>query len=116
METVAVAFPELASELVAALNAAGQIDLAGELLRATVREVTFDNSANAGYIYVNSPKSLNLVEQNIIGVRHGETIPVECRYWINLDTDNFGRLAGIEILSPPADLQTELSGRARRTV
>src|SRR5215471_9731408 len=107
METVAAAFPEIASEVVAALKAAGQIDLAGELPRATVRKVTFDNSANAGYIYATSPKSLNLAEQNIIGVRHGETIPVECRYWINLDTDVplpvFGTREGdIKIAPPPS--------------
>jgi len=44
-------------------------------------------------------------------VCHGETIPVETQFWTNIDTDNFGRLVGIEILNPGV-LKIELSKRA----
>jgi hypothetical protein len=40
-----------------------------------------------------------VVEKNIIGIRHGETIPVEHPYWVNVDIDNFGRLTRIELLN-----------------
>ncbi len=52
-------------------------------------------------------RELNVVEANIMGVRHGETLEVETPYWTIIDTDNFGRLAGIEILAP-GDLKSEL--------
>ena len=42
-----------------------------------------------------------------MGVRHGETLEVETPYWTNIDTDNFGRLVGIEILAP-GDMKDEL--------
>ena len=65
-----------------------------------VSKVTFDESAGAGYIYVRTSRALNVVEVNIIGVRHGETIPVETEFDAVVDTDNFERLKGIEILAP----------------
>lgn len=111
MDNVAAVFPDLASELITALGAAGRADLADQVRSASVTRVTFDGSANAAYIYVEASRPLNVVEQNIIDVRHGETIPVECRYWVNLDTDNFGRLSGIEILSP-GNLTSEIKKRA----
>jgi hypothetical protein len=43
-------------------------------------------------------RELNIVEKNLIGIKHGQTIQVEHRYWVNVDTDNFGRLRGIEVL------------------
>ena len=44
---------------------------------AVIDRVTFDESASARYIYVRPSRDLNVVEANIIGVRHGETIEVE---------------------------------------
>jgi hypothetical protein len=43
--------------------------------------------------------ALNLVERNIIGVRHGRTIPVQHSCDVYLDADNFDRLTGIELVS-----------------
>ena len=89
------------------MRAAGRAPLADQVDTATIARVTFDDSANAGYIYVQPPCELNVVETNIVGVRHGETLEVETRYWTNIDTDNYGRLVGIEILTP-GDLKAEL--------
>jgi uncharacterized protein YuzE len=80
---------------------------------ATIARVTFDDSANAGYIYVQPSRELNVVETNIVGVQHGETLEVETRYWTNIDTDNFGRLAGIEILAP-GDLKAGKAAKGSR--
>ncbi len=101
-------FPSLARELSESLRAAGHASLADQIEGAVIDRITFDESANAGYIYVRPSRELNIVESNIIGVRHGRTIEVETRYWTNIDTDNFDRLKGIEILSP-GELRDELS-------
>lgn len=65
------------------------------------------NNQPDGYIYVQPSRELNAVETNIMGVRHGETLEVLTPYWTNIDTDNFGRLVGIEILAP-GDMKDDL--------
>ena len=92
------AFPALASELTQSLRNAGRDALAEQIETATITRVTFDSDHNVGYIYLDPSRDLNVVERNIIGVRHGETIPVETPFWTVVDTDNFDRVAGIEIL------------------
>jgi len=90
--------PEFVAELEGLLTAAKREDVAHQLREAMILRCTHDPSCDAVYIYVQSSRPLNVVEANIIGVRHEETIPVESRYWANLDMDNFGRLQGIELL------------------
>jgi uncharacterized protein YuzE len=90
--------PELVAELESSLVAGERGDLGSQLREVQVVRCTYDASCDAAYIYVQSPRIINAVEENIIGVRHGETIPVEHKYWVNVDTDNFGRLLGIELL------------------
>jgi hypothetical protein len=104
-------FPVLASELAQSLREAGREALAEQIEAATIAQVTFDNAANAGYVYLEPSRTLNVVETNVIGVRHGETVPVETQFWTNIDTDNFDRLTGIEILDPRA-LKAELRRHA----
>lgn len=91
--------PELATELVESLTGCGRPDLAEQLSHVWITRATYDSSCNVAYIYLSSPRELDVVEQNIIGKRHGETVPVEHPYRVNFDTDNFGRLAGIELLN-----------------
>jgi hypothetical protein len=111
MSKLVDAFPALASELAQSLREAGREALAEQIERVTITRVTFDNSANAGYVYLEPSRTLNVVETNIVGVRHGETISVQTQFWTNIDTDNFDRLTGIEILDPRA-LKAELRRRA----
>jgi hypothetical protein len=70
-----------------------------EFSEATIARCTHDASCNACYIYLEPSRSLNVVESNIIGVKHGRTIPVEHPFWVNVDVDNFNRPMGIELLS-----------------
>ena len=100
MPTPIESFPSLGAELSRQLRLAGRASLADQIDAAAIARVTFDDAANAGYIYVQPSRELNVVETNIVGVRHGGTLEVETPYWTNIDTDNFGRLAGIEILAP----------------
>jgi len=110
MPTLADLLPDLAEELAAALRTSGRDDLAAQLGEVEVDRWTHDTSCNAAYIYLRSPRPLNVVEQNIIGVKHGETVPVEHRRWVNVDTDSFGRMTGIELLSP-GDVPARLAAR-----
>ena len=100
MSSLIESFPSLASELSRQLRLAGRESIADQVEAATIVRVTFDEGANASYIYVQPSRKLNLVEMNIVGIRHEETLEVETPYWTNIDIDNFGRLAGIEILAP----------------
>jgi uncharacterized protein YuzE len=112
MDTIASRFPEFIAALRAELNAAGRLELAEQLQTAEVLGVSFDPEADAGYITVEAGRELNVVEANIVGVRHGETIAVDATYSAYLDTDNFGRLTGVEVLSPPSGLKALLVRQA----
>lgn len=102
------ALPEFSVELQTCLSIAGREDIACQVQEVELERYTYDASVNAAYIYVKSPRPLNVVEVNIIGLKHGETISVEHRYWVNVDTDNFGRLSGIELLIG-SDIAAKLS-------
>jgi uncharacterized protein YuzE len=110
MPTLAEVLPDLVDELAELLQASGRDDLAAQLREVEVTRWTHDTSCDAAYIYLRSPRPLNVVEQNVVGVKHGETVPVEHRRWVNVDTDNFGRMTGIELLSP-GDVPARLSAR-----
>jgi uncharacterized protein YuzE len=111
MSSLVEAFPSLVSELSQSLRASERVTLAEQIQMAAIARVTFDEDANAGYIYVQPSRELNVVEERVMGVRHGDTIEMETRYWTNVDTDNFDRLVGIEILAP-GDIKSELQKRA----
>ncbi len=84
--------PEFVAELETALREVGHPELAEELRLAQLDRWTFDPSCDAAWLQVRSGRELNVVEKQVIGVKYGQTIPVEHRYWVNVDTDNFGRL------------------------
>jgi hypothetical protein len=91
--------PEFVAELEAALRVVGHTELSAEVPLAELDRWAFDESCDAVYLYVSAGRELNAIEKSIIGVKHGQTIPVGHRYWVNVDTDNFGRLRGIEVLN-----------------
>ncbi len=101
-------YPDLLADIASALASEGRADLGEQLRPSGIASVTYDNSADAGYIYLQPTRELNAVECNIVGPKHGETIQVECAYWCMLDVDNFGRITGVELLSPPADIKSKL--------
>jgi len=107
MSALITSFPSLVAELTQQLRVAGRAQLADQVDAAIIARVTFDDAANAGYIYVQPSSELNIVETNVVGVRHGDMIEVETQYWTIIDTDNFDRLVGIEILAP-GDIKNEL--------
>jgi uncharacterized protein YuzE len=100
-------FPSLAKELSQWLHEADRDSLAQQIDQAVIARVTFDNEANAGYIYIEPSQLLTVVESEMAEVHQGESIPVGTQFWTNIDTDNFGQIVGIEILEP-RDLKQEL--------
>jgi uncharacterized protein YuzE len=100
LSALITSFPSLAAELSQQLRVAGRAPLADQIDAATIARVTFDGAADAGYLYVKPSRELNIVEANVVGVRHGDAIEVETHYWTIIDTDHFDRLIGIEILAP----------------
>lgn len=100
MTGVAHHLPELIEEIRQSLLAEGRTDLADQLDRLTVSHWNYDPSVNAGYIYLDGQRPLNAVEQNVIGLRHGESVLIEDGDGtVVLDTDNFNRVMGIEFLN-----------------
>jgi uncharacterized protein YuzE len=100
--------PQFTVELREILRLAGESDLAAQLSAAEVLACSYDPEAEAGYIKLESAQQLNAVERNVITVRHGRTVPVEHPYWVYVDTDNFNRITGIELLDAPG-LTSKLS-------
>jgi hypothetical protein len=60
--------PEFVAEVEVALANAGYSDLAAQIRDAEFERHTYDPSCNAAYLYVESPRTINVVETNIIGV------------------------------------------------
>ena len=112
MTTLTGAFPLLAQAVAKALRDLERADLAQQIEDAVVSRVTFDPSAGAAYVSVEPSRALNVVEANIIGVRHGETIVVETEFAALVDTDNFERVIGVEVLAPGV-LEPDLRRRTR---
>ncbi len=51
------------------------------------------------YIYLTGGRELDIVERNIIGVKHGESIHLDnLEGIVVMDLDNFGRVMGIELI------------------
>jgi hypothetical protein len=102
MDRLTAAFPELSAEVVSSLERMGHPDLAQQFQQSRIHRVTFDNSAEAAYIYLCEPDS-----------SHGMSIPLEgARWFLVVDTTADDRPHGIEWLSPPGDVKHELRRRA----
>jgi hypothetical protein len=102
MATLIYAIPSLAHALSQALLESHQTDLAEQVSSAEIIDVSYDEDAGAASVYVQPTKSLNIVEQNIIGARHARSVPIDTPFDTVLDLDNFGRITSIEILAPGA--------------
>ncbi|MHC4166230.1 MAG: DUF2283 domain-containing protein [Planctomycetota bacterium] len=99
MSKVSELLPDFVAAAQSSLEAQGHPDLAQQLVTLELSSWTHDPEADAMYLYLSGQAPLNIVEENIIGVRHGECIELEdVDGMVVLDTDNFQRITGIEIL------------------
>ena len=85
------ALPFLVLDLEAALAHLGRGRVAVQLRDVVIERWTYDEHADAGYVYLRSPKAP-------VGVQPaGETVSVFDELGINLETDSQGHLVGMEI-------------------
>ena len=95
---IADVLPDLVQTVASALVAAGRAELAEQLAHVSLRSATYDDTGDAGYLYVTESRPLNVGEQNTIRVRHGECVTLDLPGTVVIDVDNVGRLMGIELL------------------
>ncbi len=99
MSKIAELLPDFVAAAQASLEAQGHPELAQQLGVLDLASWTHDPEADAMYLYLSGQAPLNVVEQNIVGVRHGGCIELDdLDGMVVLDTDNFQRVKGIEIL------------------
>lgn len=92
------ALPGMVGDLTGALIRIGRGDIVDQLSEVSVSRWTYDEFADAAYLHVVSPRPLNVVDQNVIGVKQGETVSLYDELGINIDLDNHHRVTGVEIL------------------
>jgi uncharacterized protein YuzE len=98
MSTLVAVFPHLVLDLESPLLRIGRADVVDQLREVEIERWTYDEFANAVYLHLRSPRTLNVADENIVGVKHGETVSLYDDLGVNLDLDNHRRLMGIEIL------------------
>ena len=101
METLCAVLPEFAADLVRELRREGFDQAALTATTDAIQRVTFDDVANAGYIYMQPH-----------GTAAGESLALETKPFSIAQLDSAGRLVGIEFLSPPRDFADKLRGHA----
>ena len=98
MSTLVEVLPDLVLDLESPLLRIGRADVVEQLREVEIERWTYDEFADAVYLYLRSPRTLDMVDENVVGAKHGETVSVYDDLGINLDLDNHSRLKGIEIL------------------
>ena len=98
MSTLVETLPDLVRDLESPLLRIGRADVVDQLREVEIERWTYDDFADAVYLYLQSPRTLNMADENIVDAKHGETVSVYDDLGINLDLDNHRRLTGIEIL------------------
>ena len=88
---------ELSSQIESELRADGRGELADQIATLRIARWTHDSACQGIYVTTEG-RPLNVVEQNVIGIRHGETVVLDS---CNLDTDNCARISGIELFRRP---------------
>lgn len=99
MTQLAAIAPELVSEIATALTGEGRADLAKQLQSAEVRQCNYDESVEAGYIYLVRPRPSWYYEKLSAPVK--ETVALDFESGLNVDVDQDGNLFGIEFLNRP---------------
>ena len=96
--TLVESLPDLVLDLESPLLRIGRADVVDQLREVEIERWTYDEFADAVYLYLRSPRDVNMVDEIVVDAKHGETVSVYDDLGINLDLDNHRRLTGMEIL------------------
>jgi len=106
MATLSEVTPTLANEIQKALPSDGKVALASQLVAAEILKCTYDNSCEAGYIYLKRPAyPVPAIHREAAEVRY--TLAYADPYWFNIDIDHEGNAYGVEIIGR-AEIAAEL--------
>ena len=103
------ALPVLVVSVEAALVQIGRGDVADQLREVELERWTYDDFADAAYLYLRSPRSPAIADGRAAAARPGETVsPLDD---VNLSLDEHKLLASIEVLGA-RDIVAQLQGVA----
>jgi len=95
------ALPAFYAELERGLRVADLADVLTQLPELEILDRCGCDDTGCATFKVKS-RDLNPIEANIVGVRHGNSHPLDAiEGMVVLDTDNFGRVMSIEVLDRP---------------
>lgn len=98
MKKLLNALPELVSDMEIALLNLGRGDLVAQLKEVMLERWTYDDFSDTAYLYLRWPPARNLPDERAVDVVHADRLSLYDELGVNLDTDDRGRLCGIEIL------------------
>jgi hypothetical protein len=106
---LSIVLPEFYQEVEELFRKQGLKDLLEQLPDLEVSGRCNCGDSFCSTFYVKPLRQLNIVEENIIGVKHGETIDLGAeKGMVIIDLDNFGRLTTFEVLYRP-DVERQLA-------
>ena len=103
--------PELVGDIQDALIRVGRGAVADQLRDVVLARWTYDEFANFGTLYLESPRTPGLVDRNLIGAKQGETLCPSDDLAVNLELDDRGRLIAIELLDARSIIARLENGR-----
>jgi hypothetical protein len=99
MRTIGTILPDFIRQVGGRLRKLGREDIADQVPVLELDDWTCDRKVKAIYIYLSGQKDLNVVEENVIGVKHDECLELsDIGGTVVVDIDNFSRPLGIEVI------------------
>ena len=98
MVTLKEALPFLVLELESELLHVGRADMVAQLREVTIERWSYDEHADATYLHLRSPRAPDSARNAGAGEPPGKTVSASADLGINLNTDDEGRLTGMDIL------------------
>lgn len=114
MSTLVEVLPDLVRGLESALLRIGRGDVVDQLREVEIERWTYDDFADAVYIYLSMPATPGAAGEKM-GAERGETVSVYDDLGVTLDLDPHRRLTGIEILEA-REIAAQLGGARPATM